>query len=162
MTQPQLRVLFVCLGNICRSPAAEAVFHHRIRSFGLDGVVDADSAGTGSWHVGEGAHELSIAVGRERGYSFDHVVRQVGPEDFEVFDLIVPMDRSNRDDLRSIAPPNARATVSLLRAFDPDGGVDHEVPDPWSKPRSAFEHMYDLIEPSCDGLIDHVRRQLGR
>ena len=97
-------MLFVCLGNICRSPAAEAVFHHRIRAFGLDGVVDADSAGTGSWHVCEGAHELSIAVGRERGYSFDHVVRHVGPEDFAVFYLIVPMDRSNLDVLRSSAP----------------------------------------------------------
>ncbi len=162
MSQPY-RVLFVCLGNICRSPAAEAVFAHRAHTHGLAGLVEVDSAGTGSWHVGEGAHAMSRQVGVARGYALDaHVVRQVQAGDFHTFDLVVPMDRSNRADLRSLAPSGSPAVVCLLRAFDPHGGPDEEVPDPWGKPKEAFEHMYDLIERSSDGLVDHVRRLIGR
>jgi protein-tyrosine phosphatase len=154
------RVLFVCLGNICRSPAAHAVIARRVTERQLHGLIALDSAATGSWHTGELPHRQSRSEGQRRGFDVNHVVRQVEPSDFVQFDLIVGMDQSNRRDLRAVARSSqvAGATdkIVLLRSFDPLGTPDVALDDPYGKPDSAFAAMYDIIERCADPLIDAV------
>lgn len=149
-TVTNVNVLTVCLGNICRSPAAEAVLRARAAAAGLD--VTVDSAGTAGYHVGELPHPQSVAVGSRRGYDVGGRGRRITPEDFRRFDLIVTMDESNLADVRRMAPDDSAARIAPLRSFDP-GAVDMEVPDPWGQPTEAYEHMYDLIESAVDGLV---------
>jgi len=134
-------VLFVCLGNICRSPTAEAVF--RARSAGLDIIID--SAGTGAWHAGEGPDPRSKAEGERRGYSFaGQTARKVRGEDFHDFDYVLAMDASNLSDLQAIRPEDATAQLSL---FLPDGS---DVPDPYYGGPNGFAQVVDLIEAASD------------
>lgn len=150
-----VRILTVCLGNICRSPAAEAVIRAKAVTAGLD--VEVDSAGTAGYHVGEPPHPESVAAGARRGYRVDGRSRKLSKADFDRFDLIVTMDRSNLADVRRLAPPDARADIRPLMA---DGGV---VPDPWGKGTAAYEHMYDLIEAAADELVASLAAQsVGR
>lgn len=134
-------VLFVCLGNICRSPTAEAVFRARAR----ETPITIDSAGTGAWHAGEGPDPRSRAEGESRGYSFDgQAARKVTVQDFHDFDYILAMDASNLSDLKSIRPKNATTHLSL---FLPDGS---DVPDPYYGGPDGFAHVVDLIENASD------------
>lgn len=134
-------VLFVCLGNICRSPTAEAVF--RTRSIGQD--IRIDSAGTGAWHAGEPPDPRSRAEGERRGYSFaGQAARKVHVQDFHEFDFILAMDASNFSDLQAIRPQNATAQLSL---FLPDGS---DVPDPYYGGPDGFKDVVDLIEVASD------------
>ncbi len=153
-------ILFVCLGNICRSPAAHAVVEHHIARRSLDAEITVDSAGTGSWHVGERPHRQSAKEGNRRGYSVDHIVRQVHPADFDRFDLVIGMDHANRRDLIDLARSNSRHAaqrrIRLLREFDPLGGRDVELDDPWGQPDRAFIEMYDIIERCVDPLLEHL------
>lgn len=141
------RILTVCLGNICRSPATEAVIRSKARAAGLD--VEVDSAGTSTYHLDEPPHSQSIQAGARRGYTVTGRGRQVQPEDYRSFDLIVTMDNANLADVKQSAPVDATSTVVSLMEFAGGG----EVPDPWGKPDSAYDHMYDLIENAVDGLI---------
>ena len=143
-----LRICFVCLGNICRSPAAAAVLADLAA---LDGVeVTVDSAGTGRYHVGESPHEHTRAEARRRGIAVEHRGRQFTPADFAAFDVIVAMDRANRRDLLRLAPDDdARRKVRMLRV----DGEDIEVPDPWGLPPSAYAEMFDLLETACRQLL---------
>jgi protein-tyrosine phosphatase len=154
-------VLFVCLGNICRSPSAHAVVQAAVHARSLRGRVLVDSAGTGSWHVGQLPHRQARTEGRRRGYVVDHVVRKVTGDDFDDFDLLVAMDHSNRHDLRSLAraaadPDEAAGRIALLRAWDPCAGPDAALDDPYGRPDSAFAEMYDIIERCADPLIDSL------
>jgi protein-tyrosine phosphatase len=152
-----MRVLFVCLGNICRSPTAEGVMRHLVREQGLEEAVEIDSAGTGSWHIGHPPDERSAGAARERGIDLDGHARQVSPADFEAFDLILAMDRSNHDDLRALAPDeDARERVKLLREYDPDAVTagDLEVPDPYYGGPDGFEEVLDLVTRACEGLLE--------
>src|SRR5690349_5388983 len=116
-----MRVLFVCLGNICRSPTAEGVMRHLLVEEGLTEAVELDSAGTGDWHVGHAPDERSTAAAATRGIELTGQARQVDVADFETYDLIVAMDRSNHDDLLALAPDEeARERVKLLREYDPE------------------------------------------
>lgn len=134
-------VLFVCLGNICRSPTAEAVF--RARANGRD--IKIESAGTGAWHAGEGPDPRSRAEGERRGYSFaGQTARKVKVQDFYDFDVILAMDASNLSDLRDIQPPDGTAMLSL---FLPDGS---DVPDPYYGGPDGFVRVVDLIEDASD------------
>lgn len=134
-------VLFVCLGNICRSPTAEAVF--RARSAGKD--IRIDSAGTGAWHAGEGPDPRSRAEGESRGYSFaGQTARKVRVQDFYDFDLVIAMDASNLADLEAIRPNDATAELSL---FLPDNS---DVPDPYYGGPDGFKDVVDLIEAASD------------
>jgi protein-tyrosine phosphatase len=162
------RVCFVCLGNICRSPMAEAVFRDRVATAGLDGRVEVASAGTGGWHVGEGADRRARAALRERGYTDRHEVRQIRAGDVDRYDLLVALDSSNAADLLRLAaslpdPPEIR----LLREFDSQGAAegadldDLDVPDPYDDGPAEFAHALNLIEAACDGLVEHVRSRLG-
>ncbi len=148
MSKP--KVLFVCLGNICRSPTAEAVFRHKARLAGLD--VEIDSAGTGGWHRGELPDERAREAGTRRGYSFaGQTARPVEQDDFEIFDFILAMDRRNRAELLSKAPENARHKVKLFLEYGTSS--EAEVPDPYYGGARGFEHVLDLIEDAGDGLI---------
>lgn len=149
-------VLFVCLGNICRSPLAEGVLRHLARERGIDGRLRVESAGTGAWHEGEGPDPRSIDVARRNGIALEGTARQIGPEDLRAFDWVVAMDRDN---LRKVEAMNREAggsaRVCLLRDFDPDPG-DGEVPDPYYGGPGGFDDVYAMIRRSLENLLDRV------
>ena len=151
-------VLFVCLGNICRSPLAEGIFRHRVAQAELAAFFDIDSAGTGGWHVGDPPDPRSSAVAASRGVSLDgQRARRIDPKDFDRFDWIVAMDRSNLRDLerlreRAVA---TKAELVLLRDFDPEPG-DGEVPDPYYGGPDGFDRVFDLVDRSTEALLAHL------
>ena len=157
-----MRIIMVCSGNICRSPAAEVVLRHKLDDAGITGVI-VDSAGTGSWHEGDDADPRSRAAWERRGYAGRHTARQFLRAWFDERDLILVMDAHNYETMlgRTHAPEH-RAKVRYLRSFDPQlAGVEDtdalEVPDPYYGGPQGFEHMLDLIEAACDGLIAELR-----
>jgi protein-tyrosine phosphatase len=151
------RVLFVCLGNICRSPLAEGVFKHLVDEAELTGKFEIDSAGTGSWHVGERPDARAAMVAREHGIELDSRARQVTEQDLRDFDYVIAMDRENLRNLERMASASGGdAEISLLRAYDPDPDGD-EVPDPYYGGVSGFENVYDIVARSCDGLLNRLR-----
>lgn len=142
------KLLFVCLGNICRSPTAEAV----VRSKLADMDVECDSAGMGSWHQGDSPDPRSIAAGAARGYDLtDLRARQIRPSDFHKFDLIIGMDAQNMDDLADMAPRASRAKLALMRDFAP-GVRGREIPDPYYG-ADGFDEVITMIEEAADGLL---------
>lgn len=154
------RILFVCLGNICRSPTAEAVMTRLVHDAGLDGDVELASAGTGGWHVGHAPDARATAAARARGFEMQSVAQQVSAADFERYDLLIAMDEDNARDLRRLAPDaRAAAKVRLLREFDPAraGAADLDVPDPYYGGADGFGHVLDLVEAACAGLLDELR-----
>ncbi len=129
------------------------MFAHKASEAGL--AVTVDSAGTSRYHLGEGAHPNTLEEGARRGVAIEHRARRFTPGDFQKFDLVVAMDESNRRALRDLAPDDeARSKIVLLRSFATGG--DHDVPDPWGLPPSAYSTMFDIIEAACDGLVAHV------
>ena len=154
-----MRVLFVCLGNICRSPSAEGVFRQQLRDAGLQDQVEVDSAGTGPWHVGKPADSRASAAALQRGYDLSALRgRQVSRADFERFDLILAMDHSNFADLKALQPANSRADLDLfLRRYQLD---EDEVPDPYYGGADGFEHVLDLLEQAGAALVNEVRGKL--
>jgi protein-tyrosine phosphatase len=151
---PCLHVVFVCTGNICRSPIAEKVFVHELEQAGLADAVHVSSAGTGSWHIGSPADERAAAVLRAAGYKVDHIARQVDAEQLGA-DLIVALDRSHQRALRSLVPEPDR--VRLLRSFDPDAPSGAEVPDPYYGDDDGFATVLEMIRAAMPGMIEWVR-----
>ena len=154
-----MRVLFVCLGNICRSPSAEGVFRQQLRDAGLQDLVEVDSAGTGPWHVGKPADSRASAAALKRGYDLSTLRgRQVSRDDFQRFDLILAMDHSNYADLKALQPANSRAELDLfLRRYQLD---EDEVPDPYYGGADGFEQVLDLIESACQALVLEIKGRL--
>jgi protein-tyrosine phosphatase len=155
-----MRILFVCLGNICRSPTAEGVMRHVVREEGLEDAIEIDSAGTGGWHVGAPPDERATAAARRRQIALEGAARKFSPGDFDAFDLILAMDEENRRDLLALAPDDdARAKVRLLREFDPASAADADldVPDPYYGGDDGFEHVLDLVDAATRGLVDRLR-----
>ena len=155
-----MRILFVCLGNICRSPTAEGVMRRLVADASLQGSIELDSAGTGGWHVGEPPDARATDAARRRGIALEGLARQVHAEDFERFDLILAMDRSNERALRALAPDErSRAKIRLLREFDPaSAGLDDlDVPDPYYDSQHGFDVVLDQVQVACAGLLEHVR-----
>lgn len=149
------RVLFVCLGNICRSPAAEAALRHLSSAAGWDGRIEIDSAGTGAWHVGEPADHRMRHAARRRGMEVTSIARQVAPDDFERFDLIFAMDADNLAALRRLAPPAHRDKIRLFRDLDPDDpGAD--VPDPYYGGPEGFDDVLDIVTRTAQALLDDL------
>lgn len=138
------RVLFVCLGNICRSPAAEGVFLQLLDEAGLTGAFEVDSAGTGSWHLGEPADRRMREAASRRGIALPSRARKVSSEDFSHFDVILAMDADNLATLRRLAPPEAREKITLFRHFDPDA-PDADVPDPYYGDADGFDEVLDIV-----------------
>ncbi len=150
-----MRICFVCLGNICRSPAAEAMLREFAGQEGLD--VDVESAGTGPWHVGDPPHQGSRTEAARRGIRMDHLGQQFGAADFARFDLVVAMDSSNVSDLQDLAPDaGARDKIVRLGEFAPDAvstGV-LDVPDPYGQSPDTFRRMFDQVGLACAGLVE--------
>lgn len=153
-----VRVLFVCLGNICRSPMAEAVFQHLVDEAGLSDDIIVDSAGTGSWHIGERAHRGTRGVLQKHGIVYEGRARQIERADFAEFDYILAMDDSNLSNLRRMMPKTSDAVVKRFLDFAPDAG-ESEVPDPYYDGR--FEYVYALVKEGAQALLDHIREQEG-
>jgi protein-tyrosine phosphatase len=158
---PMWRVCFVCLGNICRSPTAEAVMRARVAAAGLGDEVMVESAGTGSWHLGEPSDRRAIGEARRRGIAMEGCAQQFTASDFARFDLVVAMDRQNAADLRGMARTREDAAkVRLLREFDPSAGPDDlDVPDPYFGGADGFEDVFDMVERACVGLLQHLRAE---
>jgi protein-tyrosine phosphatase len=149
------RILFVCLGNIIRSPLAEKLFEHVAEEGGVGEKYRVDSAGTANYHVGDRPDERMRRTAARRGFIYDGRGRQVKPGDFDDFDLIIPMDLENLADLRALArTPAHAAKLHLLREFDPEADGALAVPDPWYDGPQGFEHVYDIIERSVRGLLN--------
>ncbi|HUF46645.1 MAG TPA: low molecular weight protein-tyrosine-phosphatase [Vicinamibacterales bacterium] len=149
------RVLFVCLGNICRSPAAEAVFRHLAADAGWDDRLEIDSAGTGAWHAGEPADRRMRAAARRRGIEVASIARQVAREDFARFDHIFAMDADNLEALHQLAPREHREKIRLFRDLDPDEpGAD--VPDPYYGGPEGFDEVLDIVTRASRALLDEL------
>jgi protein-tyrosine phosphatase len=160
-----VNILFVCLGNICRSPTAEGVMRKLVAQADLREQIEIDSAGTGGWHVGEPPDTRATEAARARGIELQGAARQVSPEDFERFELILAMDSSNQSALRRLAPDEpARAKVRLLREFDPAsvGLHDLDVPDPYYDSQRGFEIVLDQVQAACVGLLEQLRQAAPR
>lgn len=147
-------ICFICMGNICRSPTAEAVFRHKVKLTGLD--INIDSAGTLGAHAREKPDPRSQKAGQERGYSFDGIkARKVKVDDFEKFDLILAMDNDNLRELMHIAPEEHQQKVKLFLEYA--AADETEVPDPYYGGAGGFKYVLDLIEDASDGLIAKLR-----
>ena len=157
-----IRVCFVCLGNICRSPTADGVMVQLVEHAGLSDQILVDSAGTSAHHVGEGADRRSAAVARGRGYALTSRSRQFVPSDWQRFDYVLAMDRSNLRNLQRL--PGAHrfeGTLALFRDFDPGSPPGSDTPDPYYGGPDGFDHVLDICERGCQGLLDQIRSEHG-
>ena len=156
------RVLFVCLGNICRSPMVESVFRMLVVREGLSDQIAADSAGTGDYQLGQPPDPRAVNVARQHGYELaDRVARQVGEDDFQRFDWILAMDRHNLETLRMLRPREYAGHLGLFLDFAPELGV-RDIPDPYRGSMSDFERVVDLAERTAPALLAAVRANLER
>lgn len=153
-----INVLFVCLGNICRSPTAHGVFEKRVQEAGLSGQIFIDSAATGAFHVGNPPDPRTIRAAATRGYDLSQQrARQVRPEDFQRFDFILPMDRMNLGNLRAMQPKDFSGQLALFMDFSRQRQYS-QVPDPYSDGPEGFELVLNLVEDAAQGLLDHIRQ----
>ncbi len=156
-----VKVLFVCMGNICRSPTAHGVFRELVRREGLDREIGIDSAGTHAYHVGNPPDQRAQAMARTRGIDLSDLrARQVEPLDFSVYDYILAMDEENHAILMQQCPPGEEHRVHLFLDFAPEQGVT-EVPDPYYGGAQGFEYVFDLVEAASRGLLADIRGRLG-
>jgi protein-tyrosine phosphatase len=158
----RIGVLFVCLGNICRSPLAMGVFREVVREAGLADRFEIDSAGTSSYHTGSPPDSRTAGVARARGLVLEHAARQMVGDDLQRFDYVVVMDASNRGKVERLAQRvDGRAELRMLREFDPESNGDLDVPDPYFGGTDGFEDVHDMVERSCRALLQHIRGAHG-
>lgn len=151
-----MKILLVCLGNICRSPTAEAAMREAAAEAGLE--LEVDSAGTGQWHIGDPPDRRMTAAAAEVGLHLDGAARQIKPEDFERYDLLLVMDRSNLTDVCALAPDEAgREKVKLFRSFEQDADGE-EVPDPYFGGPAGFTRVVEIARAGARGVVAHLRR----
>lgn len=154
-----IKVLFVCLGNICRSPMADGVFQHKVNQAGLSDKIMVDSAGTGSWHVGQQAHVGTRNVLKKHNIPYDGRARQFARRDLSDFDYILAMDSSNLTNISQYAGGESDGEIKLFLSYAKSARtVDTEVvPDPYYDDR--FDYVYELVDKGCDALLAHIRRE---
>ena len=156
--QPKTRILFVCMGNICRSPTAEGVFRHHAELAGMSENLDIDSAGTHAYHTGEPPDRRARAAAERRGMSLEGIrARRVVTDDFERFDYIIAMDEDNLSRLRDESPAEHRGKLSLFLEFA--SLTEREVPDPYSGGSAGFERVLDLVEEASRGLLETLSKR---
>lgn len=158
MKKSPIKVLFVCLGNICRSPLAEAIFLKRIEELGLAAQITADSCGTGNYHIGQNPDPRTLQSAKAHGIPVNHKCRQLHENDFSEFDMILAMDESNKKNILWKGGEAYKEKVWMMRAFDPEGG--EEVPDPYHGREKEFEEVYQILNRSVTGLIGYLKKEL--
>lgn len=161
MTQAPHRILFVCTGNICRSPLAQRVLEHRASERGLRERVQAESRGIGAWHVGEDTDPRMQETAMRHGIDARHTAAQLSLKDLQDYDLILAMDRSHLADMRRMAgrAPNAaelRARIRMFRDFDSEAGGDRDVPDPYYGGIDGFENVFAMVNRTCNAILDSL------
>lgn len=155
-----MRILFVCLGNICRSPLAEALFVHRATERGVIDRFEADSCGTSNYNVGDDPDQRTLANASRNGVRVNHRARQMVREDFEYFDRIVVMDSQNYHHVLAFSDPTHHEKVVMMRAFDPSGSGD--VPDPYWGDEKDFQDVFEILDRSIAEFIHHLLEKEGR
>jgi protein-tyrosine phosphatase len=154
-----LRINFVCLGNICRSPLGEAVLRHLAELRGIGHRMEIASSGTGGWHVGEPANRHSIAIAKKHGIDLrGHRAQQLQRGDLDRYDWLLAMDRTNLSDIETLRARGQRAQARLLLDFAPEVGT-RDVPDPYYGGPEGFEHVFQLVHAACEGFLDHLGRE---
>jgi protein-tyrosine phosphatase len=149
------KILFVCLGNICRSPLAEGIFIHLCRERGVEKSYVVDSAGTGDWHVGQPPDTRALAAAKRQGVHLPSICRQVDKTDFAEHDLILAMDNNNLRALLALCPPEERGKIRLMRSFDA-ADRDEDVPDPYYGDARGFDEVFALLHRCCGRLLDEL------
>lgn len=158
-----MKVLFVCLGNICRSPSADGILRKKLAEHGIADKVSVDSAGTGDWHIGKAPDERSQAAAVKRGYEISMLrARQVKAEDFDEFDYVLAMDHSNIENMQEFKPKGKVRTEPelFLKRFGTNTKVI-EVPDPYYGGEEGFENVLDLIEAACDNMVLEIKQKIA-
>ena len=163
MKTPEIvRVCFVCLGNICRSPLAHGVFEDLVARQGLAEKILTDSAGTGAWHVGEPADSRMSATAMKKGIILKSRARQFMPGDFKRFDLVLAMDLVNLDGLKALcSTAEAGEKLKLFRSFDPDQGSGQDVPDPYYGGNTGFDTVFHIVNRTCPNILEYVKKQFS-
>lgn len=151
----KVNVLFVCLGNICRSPLAEGIFKQRLTERGLLDLFKVDSCGTAAYHIGKHPDSRSMANAKKNGVRYQHDARQFGVDDFHNFDFILPMDDANYEDIVSLRPKGAKANVFKMRYFD-TVEINSDVPDPYYDGEQGFQEVFEILNRSVDELIHYL------
>lgn len=154
----KIKVLFVCMGNICRSPTADAVFRHLVKAAGVDHLIHVDSAGTHAYHIGNPPDHRAQNTALQRGYKMhDLRARAVQPNDFEEFDYILAMDKENLSLLQQRSPQQHLSKIQLFMQYSTQVNPDVEVPDPYFGGNQGFELVLDMVEEASQGLLAHLR-----
>lgn len=156
-----IKILFVCLGNICRSPLAEAIFKSKISQRNLDGVVAVDSAGTSNYHIGSGPDSRSLENAKLNNINIDHCARQISEEDLETFDYIIAMDNENYDNISQLATlGHQKKKLFFMRGFESDGTYNPQqaknVPDPYYGGTEGFQNVFDILEIACNNFMRYL------
>ena len=153
------KVLFVCMGNICRSPTAHGVMQHKVNERGLQNRISIDSAGTHAYHVGEPSDRRSRALARQKGIDMEYIrARKIAIHDYDEFDYILAMDEENLELIEYYAPAGYSANIALFLSFaNQQGRCDERVvPDPYYGGDAGFEHVFELVDQGCEALIEHI------
>ncbi|PRY86249.1 low molecular weight protein-tyrosine-phosphatase [Mongoliibacter ruber] len=153
-----IKVLFVCLGNICRSPLAEAIFNHKLKSVALDYKIKCDSCGTSDYHIGELPDERTITCAQKHKIPISHRARQLNRVDLREFDYIIAMDQSNMDNIEQLILKNSlkHQNVYLIREFQPNT-TNLDVPDPYYGGQDGFENVYNILDDSLNHFLEHLK-----
>lgn len=155
-----MKVLFVCLGNICRSPLAEALFIHKIRTLGVADLFEVDSCGTSNYNLGDSPDHRTVANAHRNGVPMAHVARQLSSTDMAYFDRILVMDSKNYEQVLALSDPVHHGKVTMMRQFDPEGGGD--VPDPYWGNAEDFQEVFEILDRSVSRLVGQLVDETGR